>query len=606
MLAYAARTKGSNPVYNDNQTFTIDDFTLWKIKPEMASQKLALSGNVSEDDGTFTLNFNQPVMADKDMFALYKDEAVGTAGALKNERCYIIPEIKYPDFCKQEITFPNLEALSDYTFDYSGMKSASGADLGDSKATSLVEFTAPASDEDLSVYGDIICNGMTEGSTITVNMYSQEAQTVDLIAGFYERSFPDKLSGVVITQDVSLNAGENTVRITLDKDVDADIVKLFAWDDMSTIVPVMEDYKALTPLDTLNVLMIGSSLTEDTGRLFDGVLEASGHSVGADREIDITVRGVGGGSFNYHYNNLVREFEEGMDEAVRSNDADAIKTYVDEQQAIMDEEAANDENSSRRLYFNYRNGTYDVENPKDKLLISALLEKQYDYITLQPSAHAYDSYDDNATELEYLTTKIRELQPNAEIILFQTWTHCYAAQDTRHSYFLDGIKPFVDNWAENTGKYANITAEGQPLTISPVGYAFYLADDFYDWCGKRYNLSAGDNTAAAKTDLTDLFNASEGLLRDADHASYYGSFLSDAVWYEIFTGRKASAGTLENPAVPIPTGIGPELDEDGNPTGNTKTYFTITAEEHLARLEALVDIAHTAVTEYNNIKRIVK
>lgn len=606
LLAYAARTKGSTPIYNDNQTFTIDDFTLWKIKPEKVNQKLALAGDVSEDDGTFVINFNQPVMADKDMFALYKDEAMGTAGALKNERCYIIPEVKYPDFCKTEVTFPNLEVLSDYTFDYSAMKGASGADLGEAKAASLVEFTTSAPDEALSVYGDITCDGMTNGSTIYVNMYSQKAQTVDIVASFYKRSFPAKLSTVVIEKGVSLTAGENTVEITLDKDIDADVVKLFVWNDMKKMVPIMEDYKALTPLDTLDILMIGSSLTEDTGRLFDGVLEASGHSVGADREIDITVRGVGGGHFTYHYNNLVREFEEGMDEAVRNNDADAIEYYVDEQQAIMDEEAANNQNSSRRLYFNYRNGTYDVENPKDKLLISALLEKQYDFITLQPSAHAYTTYEDYATELEYLTTKIRELQPNAEIILFQTWTHCYSNQNERHSYFIDGIKPFVDLWAENTSKYANITDEGQPLAISPVGYAFYLADDFYDWCGKRYNLSAGDNTAAAKTDLTDLFNASEGLLRDADHASYYGSFLSDAVWYEIFTGRKASVGTLENPAVPVPTGKGPELDKDGNPTGNTKTYFTITAEEHLERLEALVDIAHTAVSEYNNIKRIVK
>lgn len=193
--------------------------------------------------------------------------------------------------------------------------------------------------------------------------------------------------------------------------------------------------------------------------------------------------------------------------------------------------ASSDTDKTRRLYTTFENGVTQTDGPEDRIMLSALLDKQYDFISLQPSAHAYDynsmvngteeeDFVDYERELSYLTSTIREYQPNAEIVLFQTWTHYYGS--------------------------------------APYG----------------------------------------------DRASYYGTFLADAVWYEMFTGNRASAGTVDSPAITRPSGVGPLFQNGAIVEGQTKQYFTITAEEHHARLEQLADIAHQAVKEYNTLKRM--
>lgn len=611
-----SKTSDTTAIYNENQIFTIDDFKLWKIKPGRSTHKLASSGSITEDDGTVTINFNQPVLPDDDMFSLYYGD---------DELVYKRPEVKYTDFCKAEISYTGLDELTDYTLDYSGVEGISGADIGN-KAAAVYEFISDPADSDVSVVGDVYCTGLTSGSTITANVYSNEARTVDILAAFYEKTYPAKLQTVVLTGDVELGEGQNPVTIDLNRNINANVVKLFLWEN-GTLVPLMEEYKTLTPVDdTLDILFIGSSLSEDSGRLFDQILKAAGHNVSDNRDINVTVKFVGGGSFVYHYNNLKREIDSNLEEAILNGDTDTLQAYVDTQNGIMAGTiASSDADKTRRLYTTFENGVTQKDSPDDYIMLSALMEKQYDFISLQPSAHAYDynsmvngteeeDFVDYETELSYITSTIREYQPNAEIVLFQTWTHYYGDapygdQARRHKYFTNLIKPYVDKWAATTGENVeNITDGGEAMTISPVGYAFYLADEFLPWAGNMYCLDSGNNTADAKAEdeLRNKFNTSQGLLRDADHASYYGTFLADAVWYELFTGNRASAGTVDAPAIARPTGNGPLFQNNAIVEGQTKQYFTITAEEHLARLEQLADIAHQAVKEYNTLKRMVK
>lgn len=586
LLVGASRTKGSTPIVNDNQTFTIDDFTLWKIKPERTNHKLTLAGEVAESDGTFTFNFSQPVIADEDMFALYLEDADGDAGALKNELAYSIPSIKHTDFCQQEISFSDLQNYTNYTLDYSGVTAVSGADLGDAKAASLIEFTTEPESTEISVVGSVSCNGLTEGSTITAKLYSKQARNADIIAAFYNRSFPESLSSAQIVESVSLSQGVNDITITLDKDIEAQYIRLYAWDGISTMVPLMKECEALAPVDSLDVLMIGNSLSEDAQRYLNNMASAGG------LDLNLTVKGVGGSTLTHHMSNLKSELEAGLDTKYNTDTA-AVGEYI----------TAAGDNTDRILYFTYENGVKQ-EDETDKLLIPALLEKQYDVISLQQFSAYTDA--DFEESLPYLTAKIRELQPNAEIVLYQTWSAYSGNQTTRLSNFIDTIEPTLDKWAAQVGANVdNITVNGESIKIIPAGHAFYLADTFHDWCGERFGLTAGNTEASAQTEAADWLNTATGLWRDVNHASYYGCYLADAVWYESLTGKRAPVTDAQGDAiVPIPTGVGPVVETDGENvtiTEDTTTYFTQpTKDEHIAKLQQLSDIAHRIVLLNNN------
>ena len=583
-------------IYNAGQTVLIDDFTLYKIRPWVGKHALTAETDVPETfdkDSEITFSFNQPVAAEGNVFELYEG-VLNSTGTTDNKRVYADPVVLYPDFCEQKLSYEGLSYLTDYSVDYSALKGEGGTDLGENKAASVVNITTGTSSDDIFVNSDINCDTLTNGGKISFDLYSKESTTTTLVAAFYQRGHLEKFEDVVMEKDIHLNAGPNKIEMDISKDIDADVIKIFAWDGMSALVPLMPDYKSMAPIEDneLNVLLIGSSISEDTGVYFDQILSAAGHSIDADRKINLTVRGVGGGHFYYHADNLRRELEAKLDDAVKNNNSDAIKAYVDEQNSVMEEEAEKGEDSSRRLYFNYTNGTFTSDTVlKDRLLISALTEKQYDFISLQPSANGYASdfvaYEE---DLSYLTSTIRSLQPNAEIAILQTWAPWISdAQADRVSYF-EKIENFVDSWATNTGSsVANITKGGKPLTIIPSGYAFSLAEKYFDWCGEKYNLDDGNYTADAKgtEERVAKCNTAPGLMRDYNHASFYGNYLTDAVLYELLTGEKAPVGTESNPAITKPTG-----------EYNGATYFTISDSEHIERLTQLSEIAHYAVKKY--------
>ncbi len=572
---------GSTYAYNHAQAVLIDDFTLYRIKPWLSDSALVTESASTDANSNISLSFNQPVVGKTGMLELYKGVAEGVGGALTNERIYAIPTIKYPDFCKQTVSFSNLEYMTAYTLDYSAMKGVSGADLGDNKATSLVEFTTAVAPEDISVVGEIECSGLTANSTISVDFYSKSAQSPTVLAAFYKRSFPAQLAAVEVEPNFALAEGKNSKTITLSKNIDADYIKLYAWEGMDTMRPLMEDYKALAPIDdTLDVLMIGNSLSEDAGYYLNDIATAGG------LDLSLTVKGVGGSRLSHHRDNLARELSYHLDENYQ--DADKVAEYV---AAVAD--------IDRPLYFTYVNGEHQSatnenaknqsatsENAKNQLLITALKEKQYDIISLQQLSSGY-SDDDFEEPLKYLTAKIRELQPNAEIVIYQAW----GGYTGRLSYFTNNIKPTTEKWAQEIGRsVANITADGDAMTIIPAGHAFYLTDESTDWAGIKYTQGDGNTGAGAQLNKSDAFNTAQGLYRDYNHASYYGCYLADAVWYEMLTGKRAPVTNSGGSAVIAkPTGYiaaDPETQ-----------YCNISDAEHLERLQVLSDIAHTVCLE---------
>lgn len=283
--------------------------------------------------------------------------------------------------------------------------------------------------------------------------------------------------------------------------------------------------------------MIGNSLSEDAGRYINSVFEAGGVS------LDLTVKGVGGSSLSHHAANLKAELN------------GEEKTW------------------ERADYFTYYNGERDLTASTN--LLDALNAKQYDVISLQQ----FSAYNDSDFEeaLPYLATEIRKLQPNAEIVLYQTWAN-YGNEATLTSLnnsFLNTIEPAVSKWAEYVGEnVSGITKNGEPMEIIPAGYAFYLGYNNTDFCINRPYVTT-DTDAGAKEVAVGIELAT-GLMRDINHASYYGCYLADAVWFEMLTGRQASF-----------------KDENGRAV--VPKPDAISTDEHLLRLETLSGIAHNAV-----------
>ena len=553
-------TKKIQPFTNGVQIFTavvrggavstqetlLDDVSLWRIKPEVEKHKLALVSadeNAQIDkDGSISMTFNQPVLSNSGAMMLYR-------GKDKNEPAYSTVSVSHTDFCTQKLSFSSLYSANDYTLDYSGMTAVSGADLGEAKVSSVLPFSTKASENDLEIVSEIACGGLSAGDKLIFDAYSKNAGSQEFIAAFYSRGVSERLIGLE-KLTVSLSGGRQTVEVPLSKAYpEAGCAKIFAWD--SSLRPLMKDGRTTVPTETLDVLMIGNSLSEDAGRYLNNIAAADGLN------LNLTVKGVGGATLQNHADNLKAELD-GRTAA--------------EARALMEAGSA-----ERLLYFTYENGAYQTATDENSLLLNALKAKQYDVISLQQ----FSAYADTAfADLPYLMGEIRKLQPDAEIMLYQTWSPYSSTLAQRNSYFTTTIEPAIAKWAKAVPTLAEgITKGNEPITIIPSGRAFYLADNKYEHFGAAYGGGAGntDPDAQQGSELEQKFAASTGLWRDYNHASFYGCYLTDAIWYETLTGKIAPVGTEGSPVIAAPNGI--------------------SQAEHLKRLQQLRDVAHQVILE---------
>ncbi len=549
--AYMHHLDNKSNKINISTAIVVDDFAVWSILPDLESQKLVLTSSDSgavldkddENNNSITMTFNQPVMADSAMFELYKDTS-------KNELAYSTANVRWTDFCTQEVSFSNLQYMTDYTLDYSRVKAASGAGLGADTAEATLSFSTEADPNAMSITGDISCTGLNINDKVSFNLYSKEASQATVIVGFYERSYADTLTGVE-RMEVSAVNGITPVQLTLTKEHTADYIKFYVWNGLNTLVPLSRVYE-IPASGTIDVLMIGNSLTQDTGYYMHDMAVAGG------LDLNLTVKGLGGSTLTDHADNLRAELAgRTAEKALEQWEAGEIK-YP--------------------FYFTYVNGELRNGSAETLLLTHALKEKQYDIISLQQ----FDTYPDSDFEaLPYLVAEIRKLQPNAEIVLYQKWVPRLGSREERNYEFISALEPTAKKWAEYVGKNVeNISLNGGPMKMVTAGKAFYLADNLYDWCGTLPTAKDESDTSTGDAAIISDMDRSAGLLRDAGHASYYGCYLADAVWYGTLTGKKAPVGTEANPVVKAPNGI--------------------TAAEHIERLNSLSDIAYQVVLEQKN------
>lgn len=536
---------------NQNQTFTVDDFTLWKIKPGRSTHKLAKTAYSADDDGTLTMEFNQPVLADRYDMTLYE-----TTDDVKKS-AYSTADVAFSDFCTQTISFTHLKDGHSYELDYSALVALSGAPAAEN---SIAAFSTAPSSEELSVYDDVTCTGLDAGDTVNFKLISKAADTASLMVGFYNRSGVQSLEGVELLDNYALSAGENDVAVTLSKSMqNAEYIKVFAFDSTGNLMPLIEECEIVAPKRHIRVLLIGTSMAEDTGRHLYDVAKAAG------QDIEVRVMGVGGSNLDIHARNIKEELagRTGTDTLTRPE-------------------------SEQRLYFTYVNGVCLDRAADNVTLTDTLKNQQFDVIGINDMSSTGCYTTEGATRkesLSYIMGEIRKLQPNAQLVYNQTWGGYQQDVPSRRAVFEEKIEPAVQELVEYVAEtVSGITPDDSPMLVVPSGRAFNIVDKKHDMFMVPIPADADSSRPAGSLTETDEFNEATGLFRDQAHGSYYGCYLADACWYEFLTGRIAPVVDANgNPAVPKPT-----AGEGAN----------VSDAEHIERLKLLRDCAHEAILDY--------
>ena len=151
----------------------------------------------------------------------------------------------------------------------------------------------------------------------------------------------------------------------------------------------------------------------------------------------------------------------------------------------------------------------------------ALKSDDWDVVTLQQVSGLGGRPDSFEPYLEKLINYVKECQPNAEILLHETWSYEITTEHGSFLYYdrdqLKMYKAIHEHYKAFSKKYG--------LRVIPCGTAFQIARTM---------------------DIFDVANGGKSLCRadDGFHASEtHGQYLAGAVWYEMLSGESI----LENP-----------------------------------------------------------
>ena len=226
--SYSPLTAGTTLKLSDAKVYRIDSNTT-KAKVVATS----LTGEAISVDDEISLEFNIPV------FGRIVRNNAQKLNTIAIDNTASIKDIKVHNFNKAIVSFNNLNFLSEHELDYSGMDFI-GATLDSSDAGAVQFETTGDPDNELTLKGAVTLDGVDAGNEISISLYSQTGVKPVLIAAFYteEGAFE---GAEVFNTDTDIPAKEiRDFTLTLKRThTDAVSFKIFAWDGVGTLKPLM-------------------------------------------------------------------------------------------------------------------------------------------------------------------------------------------------------------------------------------------------------------------------------------------------------------------------------------------------------------------------------
>ena len=163
---------------------------------------------------------------------------------------------------------------------------------------------------------------------------------------------------------------------------------------------------------------------------------------------------------------------------------------------------------------------------KDTITLrQALMDGEYDYISLQQASHDSGIRSSYEPWLTMLIDTVRAYQPNARLCWMQTWAY---SKDSKHGAFPryhNNQQEMWDSIVACTPTNSQLSTLHSPLILVPCGTAI-------------------QNARATKLGDT--------LCRDGYHLNYtYGRYTAACVWYEILTGKDVRRNCYRNPQMTL-------------------------------------------------------
>lgn len=194
----------------------------------------------------------------------------------------------------------------------------------------------------------------------------------------------------------------------------------------------------------------------------------------------------------------------------------------------------------------------EANDPKGKAyngksLKMLLSEGQWDIITLQQNSMNSGDPETYRPYAQKLYAYIRALQPQAEIVLHQTWAY---RSDSRNFGLISGTQHARDArqmWERSRAAYRALAAE-LGLRVIPVGDAFWQVSAHPDWGYKpdtQYNFTRPlhpvlpNQTHSLHMGYT--WKKDKTLGFDSNHANDAGRFLGALTWYSFLFGESPTA-----------------------------------------------------------------
>ncbi len=315
------------------------------------------------------------------------------------------------------------------------------------------------------------------------NYFNVDEQTYKIIIASYDAKGKFIDAKHTETKTVGIDATNDS--FSAEMAPGADFAKVFVWNDFETLVPLCT-VKTLKKSE-INILCIGNSFTNNPTSQLREIAEADGVT------LNLTQFLKGGCSLEEHW------------------------TAWETDTAI----------------YNWNGGNNYV--PERKITEAFSDGQVYDYIIFQQVSNLSGTIDSYSPYVENMVKYLRERQPNAEIVLQETWSYEPGkANDSKGDY--EKIHTAYAHWAEELAKLETdnglpISLDGKPLRVIPSGTAIENAR-----ANALFNTTCSNNVSVEGS-----LNSDGAHLSDA-----YGCYVTGLTWYGCLTGNKIAENKYEN------------------------------------------------------------